>query len=123
MVLGAVDPGFVDVMSAEEESQDQKTILFLVVYCNGRCVRANNAWKTLEKLYSRYGQLHVLQLVREFLNIKKKEDEEDLKAYLGRLMGLHRKLHRSGYYIQCREVALVMLMGFSEMYEFPHYKP
>lgn len=119
----AINPGFQDKMSADERKQDQKalTFLFLVVedtYLDdiGMCNTAKDAWDTLEEMHSKFGLLHILQLMRDFFNIRKKDDE-DMKSYLGRLMELNRKLKSSGYDFKDREVALVMLMGLPESYE------
>ncbi|KAL1484404.1 hypothetical protein MTO96_032610 [Rhipicephalus appendiculatus] len=120
----AIDPGFsVGTINEREKAIDNKalTFLFLVVEDNylddiGTCRTARDAWNTLQDMHSKFGLLHILQLMRDFFNVKMKRDES-MQDYLGRLMDLHRKLSNAGYAFIDREVALVMLMGLPETYE------
>lgn len=120
----AIDPGYSQGDMTEKEKQiDNKalTFLFLVVEDNylddiGASRNAKEAWTTLEEMHSKFGLLHILQLMRDFFNVKMKIDES-MRDYLGRLMGLHRKLSSAGYAFTDREVALVMLMGLPTTYE------
>lgn len=120
----AVVPGY----SYAEMTEDQRksnnkalTILFLVVedsYLDdiGTCLSAKDAWDILREIHTKYGLLHVLQLLRDFVNVKKKYDEP-MKEYLSRLTDLHRKLSNGGYGFTDKELALVMLLGLPETYE------
>lgn len=120
----AIDPGFsVGAVNEREKAIDNKalTFLFLVVEDNylddiGTCTTARDAWNTLQDMHTKFGLLHILQLMRDFFNVKMKRDES-MQDYLGRLMDLHRKLSSAGYAFTDREVALVMLMGLPETYE------
>ncbi|KAL1433344.1 hypothetical protein MTO96_012639 [Rhipicephalus appendiculatus] len=110
-------------MNEREKAIDNKalTFLFLVVEDNylddiGTCRTARDAWNTLQDMHSKFGLLHIHQLMRDFFNVKMKRDES-MQDYLGRLMDLHRKLSNAGYAFIDREVALVMLMGLPETYE------
>uniref|UniRef100_A0A2R5L942 Putative retrotransposon protein ty1-copia subclass n=1 Tax=Ornithodoros turicata TaxID=34597 RepID=A0A2R5L942_9ACAR len=119
----AIDLGYSSrEMSAQEKKTDNKalTFLFLVVEDNylddiGASARAKEAWDTLHEMHSKFGLLHVLQLMRDFFNVKLKR-KELMNDYLGRLMDLHRKLSNAGYAFTDREVALVMLMGLRGTY-------
>ncbi|GLV34533.1 hypothetical protein CBL_07176 [Carabus blaptoides fortunei] len=82
----------------------------------GACSTAKEAWEILTEMHSKHGLLHVLQLMRDFFNVKKKK-KENMTDYLGRLMELHRKLSSGGYGFTVRELALVMLMGLPDTYE------
>lgn len=119
----AIDPGYGAEMTAVEKKANDKalTFLFLVVEDTflddiGTMNIAKEAWKTLKELHSKHGLLHTLQLMRDFFNVRMKKDES-MRAYLGRLMDLHRKLTDLKYNLEDREVALVMLMGLPETYE------
>lgn len=119
----AVDPGYSgSEMTDEERKHNNKalTFLFLVVEDShlddiGTCTTAKEAWEILREIHTKYGLLHVLQLLRDFVNVQKKDDEP-MKEYLSRLMDLHRKLTNGGYGFTDKEVALVMLMGLPESY-------
>ncbi|KAH7948435.1 hypothetical protein HPB52_022699 [Rhipicephalus sanguineus] len=120
----AIDPGFsVGAVKEREKAIDNKapTFLFLVVEDNylddiGTCTTARDAWNTLQDMHTNFGLLHILQLMRDFFNVKMKRDES-MQDYLGRLIDLHGKLSSAGYAFTDREVALVMLIGLPETYE------
>ena len=119
----AIDPGYGPAMSNDERKLNEKalTFLFLVVEDNylddiGSCSRAKEAWETLEEINCKYGLLHVLQLMRDFFNVKMREGEK-MNSYLGRIMEIHRKLSGCNYNLNDREVALVMLMGLPKDYQ------
>ncbi|KAH6930030.1 hypothetical protein HPB50_008101 [Hyalomma asiaticum] len=79
----AIDPGFsVGAMDERDKSIDNKalTFLFLVVEDNylddtGACTTARDAWTTLQDMHSKFGLLHILQLMRDFFNVKMKRDK------------------------------------------------
>ena len=113
----AVEPGYgSDMNEVERKKNDEAlTLLFLIVEDTflddiGECIRARDAWNSLREMHTKFGLLHVLQLMREFFNIVMKSNES-VQDYLGRLMDLHRKLSNGGYAFTDREVALVMLLG------------
>lgn len=119
----AIEPGYSEEMTDKEKKVDNKalTFLFLVVEDNylddiGESKTAREAWTTLEEMHSKFGLLHILQLMRDFFNVRMKK-EESMQSYLGRLMELHRKLSSAGHAFTDREVALVMLMGLPASYE------
>lgn len=119
----AIEPGYSEEMTDKEKKVDNKalTFLFLVVEDNylddiGKSKTAREAWMTLQEMHSKFGLLHILQLMRDFFNVKMKK-EESMQSYLGRLMELHRKLSSAGHAFTDREVALVMLMGLPAAYE------
>lgn len=119
----AVEPGYGNNMNeAERKKNDEAlTLLFLIVEDTflddiGECIRARDAWNSLKEMHTKFGLLHVLQLMREFFNIVMKPNES-VQAYLARLMDLHRKLSNGGYAFTDREVALVMLLGLPKAYE------
>lgn len=120
----AVDPGYAGIeMTNDEKKTNNKalTFLFLVVedsYLDdiGACTQAREAWEILHEMHTKYGLLHILQLLRDFVNVRMKR-EEPMKEYLSRLMDLHRKLSNAGYGFSDKEVALVTLMGLPESYE------
>lgn len=119
----AIDPGFGAVMSDAQRKQNEKALsfLFLLVEDNflddiGSHSKAKDAWETLCDMHTKYGLLHILQLLRDFFNINKRRDEK-MQMYLGRIMDLHRKLEACSYGFQDREVALIMLMGLPKNYE------
>lgn len=79
----AIDPGFsVGAVNEREKAIDNKalTFLFLVVEDNylddiGTCTTARDAWNTLQDMHTKFGLLHILQLMRDFFNVKMKRDE------------------------------------------------
>jgi Reverse transcriptase (RNA-dependent DNA polymerase)/gag-polypeptide of LTR copia-type/Integrase core domain/GAG-pre-integrase domain len=118
----AIDPGFIDMTRDDNKNNNRAlTFLFLVVEDNylddiGNCSRAKEAWEILKEIHSKYGLLHILQIMRDFFNVQMKPNE-DTKSCLGRLMDLHRRLTSGGYGFNDREVAMVMLMGLPSSYE------
>ncbi|KFM59483.1 Retrovirus-related Pol polyprotein from transposon TNT 1-94, partial [Stegodyphus mimosarum] len=119
----AVEPGYgIEMNEAERKKNDEAvTLLFLIVEDTflddiGDCIRARDAWNCLKEMHTKFGLLHVLQLMREFFNINMKPNES-VQSYLARLMDLHRKLANGGYAFTDREVALVMLLGLPRSYE------
>lgn len=119
----AIEPGFgVNMADAERRKNDEAlTLMFLIVEDTflddiGDCVRAVEAWDALKKMHTKFGLLHILQLMKDFFNVTMKPGEA-VQSYLGRLMDIHRKLSTSGYSFTDREVALVMLIGLPKAYE------
>lgn len=119
----AIEPGYgTDMTENERKKNDEAlTLLFLIVEDTflddiGECVRARDAWNSLKDMHTKYGLLHVLQLMKDFFNVTMKPNET-VKSYLGRLMEIHRKLSNGGYAFTDREVALVMLIGLPKSYE------
>lgn len=119
----AVEPGYgINMNDNERKKNDEAlTLLFLIVEDTflddiGDCPRAREAWNSLKDMHTKFGLLHVLQLMREFFNVKMKL-HETVQSYLGRLMDLHRKLSTGGYAFTDREVALIMLIGLPRSYE------
>ncbi|GLV46507.1 hypothetical protein CBL_20832 [Carabus blaptoides fortunei] len=119
----AIDPGNSKTLTAADKKVDNKalTLLFLIVDDNylddiGGCLSAKEAWQTLEEIHPKHGFLHILQLMRDFFNVKMGKTEQ-MRDYLGRITELHRKLTSSGYRFTDKELALVMLMGLPKGYE------
>ncbi|KAH9379334.1 hypothetical protein HPB48_015137 [Haemaphysalis longicornis] len=119
----AIESGYSEEMTDKEMKVDNKALafLFLVVEDNylddiGESKTAREAWTTLEEMHSKFGLLHILQVMRDFFNVRMKK-EESMQSYLGRLMELHRKLSSAGHAFTDREVTLVMLMGLPAAYE------
>lgn len=57
----------------------------------GACRSIRNALNILEEIHITYGLLHVLQLLQDFMSVRKK-CKEPTKEYLGTLMHLHQKI-------------------------------
>lgn len=119
----AVEPGYGPEMTENERRKNDEalTLMFLVVEDTflddiGECIRARDAWNSLKDIHTKYGLLHVLQLMKDFFNIVMKPGET-VQSYLARLMEIHRKLSNGGYAFTDREVALVMLIGLPKSYE------
>lgn len=119
----AINPGYSGQMTDQEKKTDSKalTFLFLVVDDNylddiGSSASAKEAWDVLHDMHSKFGLLHILQLIRDFFNVSMKTSEP-MREYLGRIMDLHRKLSSAGHGFSDREAALVMLMGLPEAYQ------
>lgn len=60
-------------------------------------------------MHSRFGLLHKLELMRDFLSVTIKRNEQ-INNYMGRLMKVHRNLSKADYEFTDIKVALVMLM-------------
>lgn len=112
-------------MTDDERRCNNKALTFLLLVVEdsylddiGACTSARDAWEILREIHTKYGLLHILQLLRDFVNVKK-GNGEPMKEYLSRLMDLHRKLSNGGYGFTDKEVALVMLLGLPEPYEPP----
>lgn len=119
----AVDPGYgTNMTDAERRRNDEAlTLMFLIVEDTflddiGDCERASQAWTALKEMHTKFGLLHILQLMKDYFNVTMKPGEA-IHSYLGRLMDIHRKLSSSGYSFTDREVALVMLIGLPKAYE------
>lgn len=120
----AIDPGYgpEDMTDAQKKKNDEAlTLLFLIVEDTflddiGDCIRAKDAWTALKEMHTKFGLLHVLQLMKDFFNITMKPGES-IQSYLARLVEIHRKLSNGGYAFTDREVALVMLIGLPKSYE------
>ncbi|KFM59138.1 Retrovirus-related Pol polyprotein from transposon TNT 1-94, partial [Stegodyphus mimosarum] len=119
----AVEPGYgIQMNEAQRKMNDEAlTLLFLIVedtflHDIGDCIRARDAWTCLKEMHTKFGLLHVLQLMREFFNINMKPNES-VQSYLARLMDLRGKLANGGYAFTDRKVALVMLLGLPRSYE------
>lgn len=119
----AVEPGYgIEMTENERKKNDEAlTLMFLIVDDTflddiGDCSRAREAWNSLKEMHTKFGLLHVLQLMKDFFNTSMKPGET-VKSYLGRLMDIHRKLSSGGYAFTDREVALIMLIGLPKSYE------
>lgn len=113
----AIEPGYDRQMSENERKKNDEalTLLFLIVEDTflddiGDLPTAREAWNSLKEIHTKFGLLHVLQLMTEFFSTAMKQNES-IQSYLGRLMDLHRKLSNGGYAFTDREVALIMLIG------------
>ncbi|UYV70601.1 hypothetical protein LAZ67_7003642 [Cordylochernes scorpioides] len=121
-VWEAVDPGFYETLTAAQKKNNSLAIsqIFLIVEDKflddiGDCERASEAWNILEEIHTKYGLLHLLQLLRDIFNITKMN--EAMKDYIERIMNIHRKLEKGGHGFKDTELALIMLMGLPKTYE------
>ena len=120
----AIDPGYGPaILSVKEKQDNDKALAFLYLVVEDQylddiedCVRAKEAWEILEELNSKFGILHVMQLMKELFNMQKAASE-DMMTYVSRVVNSHHKLKKGGYGFDDRELALIILMGLPKSYE------
>ncbi|UYV72786.1 hypothetical protein LAZ67_10000706 [Cordylochernes scorpioides] len=122
-IWGAIEPGFPRETSEKQKRKDSLALSVILLAVEdsflddiGDCKRAIDAWQILEDIHTKYGLLHILQLLREFFNIVKRNDE-DMKEYFARIMECHRKLAKCHHGFGNGELALIMLLGLPKSYE------
>ncbi|UYV84396.1 hypothetical protein LAZ67_X002013 [Cordylochernes scorpioides] len=122
-IWDAIEPGFLSETSEKQKRKDNLALSIILLTVEdsflddiGDCKRAIDAWQILEDIHTKYGLLHILQLLREFFNIIKGNDE-DMKEYFARMMECHRKLAKCHHGFGDGELALIMLLGLPKSYE------
>ncbi|UYV75136.1 hypothetical protein LAZ67_12002605 [Cordylochernes scorpioides] len=122
-IWDAIEPGFPSEASEKQKRKDSLALSVILLAVEdsflddiGDCKRAIDAWQILEDIHTKYGLLHILQLLREFFNIVKRNDE-DMKEYFARIMECHRKLAKCHHGFGDGELALIMLLGLPKSYE------
>ncbi|UYV65380.1 hypothetical protein LAZ67_3004148 [Cordylochernes scorpioides] len=122
-IWDAIEPGFPSETSEKQKRKDNLafSIILLAVEDSflddiGDCKRAIDAWQILEDIHTKYGLLHILQLLREFFNIVKR-NYENMKEYFARIMKCHRKLAKCHHGFEDGELALILLLGLPKGYE------
>ncbi|UYV74187.1 hypothetical protein LAZ67_11002345 [Cordylochernes scorpioides] len=122
-IWDAIEPGFPSETSEKQKRKDNLALSVILLAVEdsflddiGDCKRAIDAWQILEDIHTKYGLLHILQLLREFFNIIKRNDE-DMKEYFARIMECHRKLAKCHHGFGDGELALIMLLGLPMSYE------
>ncbi|UYV72273.1 hypothetical protein LAZ67_9002423 [Cordylochernes scorpioides] len=122
-IWDAIEPGFPRETTEKQKRKDSLALSVILLAVEdsfladiGDCKRAIDAWQMLEDIHTKYGLLHILQLLREFFNIVKRNDE-DMKEYFARIMECHRKLAKCHHGFGDGELALIMLLGLPKSYE------
>ncbi|UYV83395.1 hypothetical protein LAZ67_23000870 [Cordylochernes scorpioides] len=122
-IWDAIEPGFPRETSEKQKRKDSLALSVILLAVEdsflddiGDCKRAIDAWQILEDIHTKYGLLHILQLLREIFNIVKRNDE-DMKEYFPRIMECHRKLAKCHHGFGDGELALIMLLGLPKSYE------
>ncbi|UYV63101.1 hypothetical protein LAZ67_2003141 [Cordylochernes scorpioides] len=122
-IWDAIEPGFPSETTEKQKRKDNLALSVILLAVEdsllddiGDCKRAIDAWQILEDIHTKYGLLHILQLLREFFNIIKRNDE-DVKKYFARIMECHRKLAKCHHGFGDGELALIMLLGLPKSYE------
>ncbi|UYV65858.1 hypothetical protein LAZ67_3005722 [Cordylochernes scorpioides] len=122
-IWDAIEPGFPSETSEKQKRKDSLALSVILLAVEdsflddiGDCKRAIDAWQILEDIHTKYGLLHILQLLREFFKIVKRNDE-DMKEYFARIMECHRKLAKYHHGFEDGELALIMLLGLPKSYE------
>ncbi|UYV69112.1 hypothetical protein LAZ67_6002474, partial [Cordylochernes scorpioides] len=122
-IWDAIEPGFPSDTSEKQKRKDNLALSIILLAVEdsflddiGDCKRAIDAWQILEDIHTKYGLLHILQLLREFFNIVKRNDE-DMKEYFARIMECHRKLAKCHHGFGDGELALIMLLGLPKSYK------
>ncbi|UYV82668.1 hypothetical protein LAZ67_22000457, partial [Cordylochernes scorpioides] len=80
------------------------------------CKTASEAWTTLEQIFEPKSRARILQLKKQFVNIKFIE-EEDMINYLSRLKTCSDHLREAGCEVKDEDLAYSMLAGLPDFYD------
>lgn len=80
------------------------------------CETARQAWLILEEIYEPKSRQRIMQLKRQFVRIRLKDDE-NMESYLSRLKICSDYLHEAGAEVKDEDLAYAMLSGLPETYD------
>lgn len=80
------------------------------------CETARQAWLVLEEIYEPKSRKRIMQLKRQFVRIRLKDDE-NMEAYLSRLKICSDYLREAGAEVKDEDLAYAMLSGLPETYD------